>query len=310
MSLKWRKKIILAKIEGTYGTDPTPTGAANAILVGNVDVTPFDADTIERATVQQTLGARQRLHVGVRVRLQFDVEVAGSTGLGVAPAYGPLLRACGLSETITAATKVDYAPVSANEESVTIYFHQDGQKHVVVGCRGTFQVTLNKQSIPVYRFNFTGLYAAPSTAADPTPTFTAFQVPKHVSTVNTPTLSIHGFAGKVSQFSMDMGNSVIHRALVNEESIQITDRSASGSMLIEAPVLSTKDFFAIARAETLGALSVIHGTVAGNIVEIAATRAQLIQPNYSEEDGVVMLQMGLNLVPSGTGNDEFLLTVR
>lgn len=310
MALKFRKKIILAKIETTYGVDASPTGGANAMLVGNVDFTPLDADTIERGTVQPNLGARQRLHVGVRARIQFDVEIAGSGALGTVPGYGPLLRACGLSETVTASTKVEYAPVSANEESVTIHFFGDGQKHALLGCRGSVSLTFNKQAIPVYRFSFTGLYAAPATAADPSPTLTAFQLPKHVSTANTPTLSLHSFAGKVSQFSLDQGNNVIHRALVNEESIQITDRRVGGSLLIEAPVLSTKDFFAIARAETLGALSVIHGTVAGNIVELAASNVQVLQPGYTEEDGVVMLNMGLNFVASAAGNDDFLLTIR
>lgn len=310
MALKFRKKVILAKIETTYGTDSSPTGADNAMLVGDVSITPFDSDTIERGTVQPFLGSRQQLHVATRVMLEFNVEIAGAGAAGDVPKYGPLLRACGLSETVTASTKVDYAPVSASEESVTVHFHQDGQKHALVGCRGTFTMTLNAKNIPVFRFRMMGLYVAPATAADPTPTLTGFQVPKHVSTVNTPTLSLHSFAGKISAFSMDHGNSVIHRELVNESSIQITDRRVSGSIAMEAPVLSTKNWFTIAKAETLGALALVHGTVAGNIVEIAAANVQIIEPNYTEEDAVVMVQMGLNFTPSGSGNNEYLLTVK
>jgi hypothetical protein len=32
----WKTKILLAKSEVTYGTDPTPTGASNAILASDV----------------------------------------------------------------------------------------------------------------------------------------------------------------------------------------------------------------------------------------------------------------------------------
>ena len=32
MAKYFRKKILLAKTESVYGTDPTPSGAANAIL--------------------------------------------------------------------------------------------------------------------------------------------------------------------------------------------------------------------------------------------------------------------------------------
>ena len=35
MSRLARKTAILAKIETTYNTDPTPTGAANAVLISN-----------------------------------------------------------------------------------------------------------------------------------------------------------------------------------------------------------------------------------------------------------------------------------
>ena len=38
-----RNSAILAKVEGTYGTDSTPTGAANAVLVSNLSINPLDA---------------------------------------------------------------------------------------------------------------------------------------------------------------------------------------------------------------------------------------------------------------------------
>jgi hypothetical protein len=41
MPLLTRKRLIVAKIESTYGTDPTPTGA-NAILVRNLEITPLE----------------------------------------------------------------------------------------------------------------------------------------------------------------------------------------------------------------------------------------------------------------------------
>ena len=36
MSLSTRKDVLLIKQESVYGQDPTPTGAANAILVSNL----------------------------------------------------------------------------------------------------------------------------------------------------------------------------------------------------------------------------------------------------------------------------------
>ena len=45
-----------------------------------------------------------------RVEVTFEVEMAGSGTAGTAPAFGPLLKACGNSETIVTDTSVTYAP--------------------------------------------------------------------------------------------------------------------------------------------------------------------------------------------------------
>ena len=37
-----RKKFLIAKIESTYGTDPTPVAGTNAIQVTNLEVTPIE----------------------------------------------------------------------------------------------------------------------------------------------------------------------------------------------------------------------------------------------------------------------------
>ncbi|NTT88503.1 hypothetical protein HS053_21670, partial [Tabrizicola sp. SY72] len=44
----WRLQALLAKIETVYGTDPTPTGAANAILAEDVRVMPMEGQDVTR----------------------------------------------------------------------------------------------------------------------------------------------------------------------------------------------------------------------------------------------------------------------
>ena len=68
--------VILAAIESTYGSDASPTGSANAILVRNPDLTPLNAQTTQRNTVRPTLGRELQIHYGVHVQLQFEVEIA------------------------------------------------------------------------------------------------------------------------------------------------------------------------------------------------------------------------------------------
>ena len=134
-SVLTRRRLILAKIESVYGTDPTPTGASNAILVRNLEIQPLVAETVNRDLVRPYMGQADQLLARERVEVSFEVELAGSGAAGTAPAYGPILKACGLSETLVTSTSATYAPVSSSFSSVTIYYHEDGIRHKLTGCR-------------------------------------------------------------------------------------------------------------------------------------------------------------------------------
>jgi len=309
MPLKYRKRIVLAKIEVSYGVDPTPTGAANAILVHDLQFQPLIAETINRDLVRPSLGNDLSIHVGNHIGVTFDVEIAGAGAAGTAPAYGPLLRACGLNETITPTTKVEYAPVSTGEKSLTIYFHLDGQRHKLTGARGTFGFTLGANQIPRLRFSFLGLWNAPASVTDPTPDFTAFKVPLPVNNGNTPTFNLHAADYVMYSFEFNQANQVSHLDLVNDESVLIVDRKPAGSCVIEAPTIGTKDWFTTAKGSTTGALTITHGVSAGAIFEFTADVVQVLNPSYGDSDGRATVSMGLSFVPT-VGDDDFLITIK
>ena len=307
--MKSRLKVILAKIEATYGADPAPTGAANAILVSNPTLSPMESDKVDRNLDRAYLGGDIQFVVGEHVMMEFNVELAGAGAAGTVPAYGPLLRACGLAETQNVGTSVEYDPVSAGEESATLYWNQDGHNHAMNGARGSVSLQLDPKGLPYLNFKLTGLYVDPAAVELPTADYTAFQAPKPVSNANTPTFSLHGYAAVVSAFSFNQGNSVNHHDLINEAQVDITDRKANGSITIDSPALGTKDYFAIAKASTTGALQWVHGTAAGHIAQFDAPAVQVLDPSYGDRDGTVTLEMGLNFTPS-SGDDEFKLTVK
>lgn len=310
MSLKFRKKVIVAKIESTYGTDSAPTGAANAIQTSNFQITPLEAEYIERNLDRPTLGNELQILVGTHVMVSFDVEMAGAGAVDTAPAYGPLLRGCGTAETITAITSVAYAPISASEESVTIYAHLDGQKHALVGARGSASLSIRPRGIAQWSFQFTGLWVDPATASDPTPDYSAFQTPLPITNDNTGTFTLHGSSYNVLGFSFNQNNQVTYRNVVGEESVQITDRNPTGSITIEAPVLSTKNWFTTIKAGTTGAMQVIHGSSAGAICQFDGSTVQATNPQYGESDGIRTLSMDLSFIPSDSGDDEFTFTTK
>lgn len=309
MSLLTRKRVILAKIETTYGTDPTPTGAANAILVRNLNVTPLSTELVSRELVRPFLGNFEQLNASTHVELDFEVEAAGAGTAGAAPGYGALLRGCGMSETITVGTKVEYAPISAGFESVTIYFNVDGVLHKITGSRGSVEFTLNAKQIPVFKFRFVGIYNAPTDTALPAVTYTAFQTPLAANSTNTPTFSLYSYSPVLEAFNFNVANQVDYRALIGNSYVQITDRKAAGQVTFEAVSIATKDFFSISQAATLGAVSMVHGTTAGNKVQLDLGQINLTNPSYQDSQGVQMLQANYNAIPTTAGNNEFKLTI-
>lgn len=309
MPLLARKKLVLAKIETTYGTDSTPTAAANAILLRNVNITPLEGDVAERDLIRPYLGQSDRIMAAVRVMLEFEVEMMGSGAAGTAPQCGALLRACGMAETISAGVSVSYKPVSASFESVTIYCYVDGVLHKLTGARGTFTAELNNKQIPVLKFSMTGIWnAVTDTALPASPTYTNV-VPLAVNNLNTLAFTFHSFSAVAAQMSFDLGNTVTHRTLIGgTEQVLISDRKSVGQMQIESVLIAQKDFFTIAKNTTAGALTVTHGVTAGNKVKIDCPAVSIVQPTYTELDGIQMTQFDLSLLPSSSGNDELQLT--
>src|SRR3990170_3085893 len=157
MAFKWRRKALMLKAEGTYGVDPTPAAATDAVLARNVSLRPLILDADERTLVLPWFGNFGKLVAGKHVEIDFDVEMAGAGAAGTVPAYGPALVACEHSQTVNAGTSVVYAPITTGEGSCTIYFYLDGRLHKILGARGTVSMSMEAGRIPVFKFKFVGL---------------------------------------------------------------------------------------------------------------------------------------------------------
>jgi hypothetical protein len=309
MSIRWKTKLLLAKVETTYGTDPTPTGAANAILATNIVLSPMEGDDVSRDLERPYFGAQGMIPTGLRVRLQFRVELVPSGAAGTAPAWGPILRACGVAETISAGVSVTYSPITASQESATIWIWHGNTKQVINGWRGTATFKVTAQGIPYIEFDGTGLYADPAEAAQLSPTYTAFKKPSIGTKTNTPTFTINAVAMVLREFALALNNQVEPRLLIGLEEIIIVDRNELCSARVEAVPVSTFNPYALAKAQTSVAISLIHGLGAGNIATFAISAAQLKRLSGFENSQNVM-EWPLELVPLPTsGNDQWSLAL-
>ena len=135
--LKFKRKVLLSKIEGTYGVDAAPAAATDAILARNMRVMPLRLGVERRELVKTWFANEGDIVIGQWSEISFDVEMAGAgTAADTVAKYGPLLRGCGLAQTVNAAVSVQYDPVSTAEESLSKYFQVDGRQHKMLGCRG------------------------------------------------------------------------------------------------------------------------------------------------------------------------------
>lgn len=308
MPKKMRAALVVAKLETAYGTDSAPVGA-NAILCRGITPTPIAAEYAERTLVRSYLGANGSLPAAVHSEIEFEVELAGAGAAGSAPKWGALMRACGFAETLSAGVSAVYAPVSSTMESVTIHYFLDGLKHAISGARGSVSFALNAKGIPTANFKFIGKYLSPTDTPNLTPDYSGFQIPKVVGKKNTPTFTLFGQSVAVETFSIDVANEVVFRSLINSETVEIVDRKPTGAVAFELGNKSTYDWWGAVENVTKGALELVHGTAAGNIIEIDAAGVTLREPGYSDSSGIAMFTANLAFEPTA-GNDDLILTVR
>jgi hypothetical protein len=304
----WRKLAILSKIETTYGIDIVPA-AADALIARNVTYTPMEGEEVSRDLMLPYLGNQGVKLAGLYARLEFDIEIAGSGAAGTAPKYSAMLRACGMSETVTAATDVTYNIIEDGVEAASIYFVSDKVQHVMLGCRGNLALSFTAKGIPYYRFTVMGLLGTISDIGSmPAVSKSGWINPLIVSKAAT-VLTLHGWTAIAESLSLDLGNTVTPRFLIGDEGMPITDRSGTGTAVVEAKPLATVDWFAISQARTQDEMSIVHGTTEGNIVEVTAPAVEIGRPTQGQTDGIVNYSLPILLTPD-TGRDELEIVVR
>jgi hypothetical protein len=306
-----RKKFLIAKIESNYGVDPSPVGGSDAVQVSSLEITPIESDNVQAAAFQGFLGnsTRSTLVANKRVSVTFDVELAGSGAAGTAPAFGPLLKSCGLSETISAGVSVTYAPVSSSFSSATIYCFYDGTQHKITGARGSVSFNMAAGQVGVMSFNFIGIYNAPdNTALSGTFTVANQAAALEVNDTNVTTATFHGVTSvRLESFDLALNNELLYKETASNKEVIITNRAAGGTAVIEAPAIGTTDFFAKAVATATGSSSFVLGATAGNIVTLNAAQTDITGCSYADTNGVIALSMPYLALPTTAGNNEMSL---
>ena len=305
-----RKKFLLAKIESTYGTDPSPVAGTNAIQVTNLEVTPIESDNVQAASYQGFIGnsTRGTLVANKRVSVTFEVELGGSGTAGTAPAFGPLLQAAGMSEVVVSSTSVTYAGVSSSFSSATLYCFYDGTRHKITGARGTVTFNMTAGQFQTASFQFIGIYNAPDGTAASTFTVANQAAALEVNDTNVTTCTFHGVTStRLESIDLALNNALTYKETASSQEVLITDRAAGGTAVIEAPVIGTTDFFAKAVDSATGASTIVIGATGGNIVTLNAPQTDITGCSYGDTNGVISLSMPYLALPTTAGDNEVSL---
>lgn len=302
------REVILAGIESSYNSDPTLIPGTHSILVEEPSWANEGLRMVERAPVRANIGMLQHIYAGRLETLTFNVEVKGSGSAGTAPELGPLLRMCGMGETVVPSTSVAYSPASTGHESGYIYYYQDGTLRKLGGCRGNVSGALETGDVGKLSFTITGHPVAPTDTSIVTPSYDS-TVPQAL--VGVP-FDIGGYSAVINALNFDLANTVAFPPDISAANgygeIRITRRDVNGSFDPENVLVATNDYMGDFIAGNTMALDtgVIGGT-AGNRWRVQMPVVYYRDVSPADREGVRTLDIPFGATES-SGDDEITIT--
>jgi hypothetical protein len=306
-----RNRVLLAKEENVYGTDPTPTVANNAIEAKNVKVN-YIGDLLERNNIRNNISPVSPV-IGKRyIEVTFECELKGSGTKGTAGRIGDLLEACSFAETASAGSSVTYVPTSSGQKSVTIYVYDlDSSSAVlkkITGAVGTINVRCVAGQYATLEFIMRGLYNAPVDVALPSaPTYETTLPP----IVESAAFTLNAIDTLVVQdVTVNVANEIAVRddmSVANAiKAFTVIGRKPKGSFNPEAALIAAYDFWADWIASTQKALSIVIGSASGNKCTITAPKVTIDSLADADRDGILTRDIPFSL-GQDAGNDEIQL---
>lgn len=299
-----RKKTILGKKEVTYGTDPTPAPATDAVRTLDFSIEPFNAEAVATNEDKPEPGNDVSVLVGRSVRCSFGVFLASAGTAGDLPAHDFLLAGVGYEgDNVTDPAIAKYTQVFPVTDSITFYVDLDGKLHKFTGARGSLEIVSEKRSFPRMNFSFIGKFEPVAASAIDTSLVDKSAwlkaLPFRASTVD---ISFFGQTVAAHSLRVTSGEDVQFRETSAEETIEVQDRAGTFQLRFDEPAIGTYDFWDDIDSENTGALNYTIGTVAGEIVEVNCLKTQMLQIGNPDEQGGLALDVSGNVIADSSNS--------
>lgn len=303
-------RALLLKIEATEGTDAAPTPGADAMQIINGSGS-LAAEQLEREIDRPFFGGREAVRINQVMNWAGDIELVGAAAPGEAAPVSPLIQIAGHAETLDVTTPgsefTEYNPISTGIPSATSWWYQGGEVQKGVGSRAQLnQILLELNNFPRASLEGVAFPTANDEAALPSADTSAFQQPPAIIT-DTASCSIDGTTVDGLSLELNMNSNVPLIGTTERQFTRLTARNPQGTIRVFREDRATLDIREIVRT---GALVPIVWTVAqtgGQSITLTVGQAQLFDPEFTEEEGVLVWNVPFRAIPTAAGNDEYLL---
>jgi len=300
--LRKQNQVLAVALETVYGNAASPVGG-NAVLAMDMSVKMLESSVADRNNVTGYMGAQGGITTSRKITASFGCEFAGSGVATIPPAYGPLLRACGMSEVV-GASDVTYSPVGSEFESATMLYRIEKVQQRLVGTRGKLTLNLDAQTIPSIKFDFESLYEDPTveagllTGVDTS----AFKAPLG-QTKNTASVTFLGQSVRMSKLTIDLGVQTQFVEDVEQESVEIVGRKGSINISFRTTDAELVNALQDASNNSEGALNTVHGTVPGSTLTVNVPNVQVKTAQVSWDGEVANVDVTADIKPNSANND-------
>lgn len=312
-----RNTVILVKPATVAGQDAAPTGAANAVLIQEMSITPLEMERIANPAMKGFFGASADLMGAASVKIEVTVALAGSGTAATPPAWGKLMMGCAMAEgALSVPDRVEYTPVSTGLKDVTIYYYDDGVLHKAIGSMGNVSLSAKSGGTPSLKYEFTGMAGEIVAESNPVQTLSAWKTPVAMIKENVVDMTLGGTyaAGAITGgdvypstgIEINWGNKVEFNTNLSSEEAEITDREVTGSIELQLSAPQEVAMLAKARSGELVSVAIKIGLITGSSILVYGPAAQLSNPKKVDIKGIRYVGFDLKFVPV-VGNDELRL---
>lgn len=320
MPLLNKRVSLLAKVETTYGTDSIPAAADGFFgIPGSAPTIVKQDNNLDDVVRGGSMSILPPAEPGPRhLQVDFRVPLRGSGAAysaTVLPKVAPLLRACGLQQTLTTTAgseKVEYKPRSTGFESVSLYYNVDGLLYKLLGARGSVNFVSKTGGINFAEFTMQALWTDPSDVAIVAQTGEPTVLPP-VLLSSLLQVGTENYAAAIENINLNLNNTLFAAPDSTKADgiggIYQVGRVPEGSMDPEAALVATFNFYSKWKAATKMDLTYQHGATQYNRIKHSCPQIVFTNVQPGDRSGITTFGTPFKIVSdTAAGDDEITIT--